>query len=228
MRSATGSHTTAAAALNALEAARTGRDPFANAALNASHERIAELERELADDDDGAVAAPAEAEAGPEVGERIATLEQRRRTLEASLLALDAADPFAVEVALAQAEGDDTVDRVPSAEAQALADEWATLEARLRAGGPNTEAGPQNLADARRRLDEARVAVFEAERAVRIPDISREDAQALEDAHENVLSAQDRIEKRFAVAGRAAESNTRETPSRRCSIGSASSPTPTS
>lgn len=183
----------------ALEDVRTGRDPFAAAALDAADERVAELERELADDDTDHITAP-EGNVDPAALEaRIAALEVTRQTLEASLLSLDATDPYAVEVALAQVEHDDDVrDVVPSADAQALADEWVALQSRLQVDAAFTSDDPAALVAARKRLDGARVGLFEAEKAVRLPDVSREDAQALEDAHEAVLRAQDKLDKRFA------------------------------
>ena len=186
------------AATDALERAREGRDPFAAAALEAARERVSELERELAAAEAGKAA---DANAARVVEDaraaRIAELEARRDALQASLRSLDAVDPFPVEVALAQAESDESVERVPSREAQSLADEWVDLQARITAGAPAAGDDPRALATARRRLDEARLALFEAERAVRLPDISREDAEALEDAHEKVLGLQSKSDRRF-------------------------------
>ena len=75
--------------------------------------------------------------------------------------------------------------------------EWARNEAALAGEQSIEETSGSVLAAARRRLDAARAAVFEAERAVRVPEIDRLDIEALENAHEAVLVAQDRADKRF-------------------------------
>ena len=180
----------------ALESARSSRDPFAAAALDAAHERVRELEQEQGDTGTGAAGTGM---TEYEISDRIVALEATRQSLEASLLSLDAIDPFPVEVALAQVENEGQVNElVPSAEAQAIADEWMTQAARLSSDQPGMVSDPAALLAARKRLDDARVAVFEAERSVRLPDITPEDAEALEDAHEQVLDAQDKLDKRFS------------------------------
>jgi hypothetical protein len=57
---------------------------------------------------------------------------------------------------------------------------------------------PAALRAARKRVKDARAAVFEAERAIRLRNISQEDAEALERAHEEVVATQYRITKRLS------------------------------
>jgi len=171
----------------ALEGARSESDPFAAAAFDAARDRLQALQDQGAPDggttDDTSV--------DPD------ELEVRRTELEASLLALDTVDPSPVESALDHLTSPEDVELMPSPDANRVADEWARNEAALAGGGSVEDVSGNVLAAARRRLDDARAAVFEAERAVRVPDIDRLDIEALENAHEAVLMAQERAEKRF-------------------------------
>src|SRR5437762_2599039 len=156
-------------AAGALEQARAVRDPFAANALEAARERLAALESaaRVPADNDVVVAPPVD---GGDDGEHedptaeSEQLETRRLQLEAALLALDTVDPYPVQTALEQLRNTDAEgELVPSEEALALADE---LE---RAGGPvkdqmTVELSSGNaIAVARKRLDAARAAVFDAE-----------------------------------------------------------------
>ncbi|HEY2814210.1 MAG TPA: hypothetical protein VGJ03_12160 [Acidimicrobiales bacterium] len=132
-----------------------------------------------------------------ELTAEIDQLELEHAELEAALLALDTVDPFPVESALAYATSNDSVELVPSPDAQRVANEWLSNEASLAGEGSIEELSGNVLAAARRRLDAARSAVFEAERAVRVPEVDRLDIEALENAHEAVLVAQERADKRF-------------------------------
>lgn len=194
----------ATAAAEALEVARGGRDLFAASALDAARERVAELERERERDrsdpgDEAVRGALADALESDVLTEKIAGLERQRQELEASLLSLDTADARTVEDVLSSLQGDTDWDApVLSEVARTLAEEWAELEERLAAGVPGAPRDPTTIVEARRRLDSARIALFEAERAVRLPDISPEQAEALETAHDAVLDAQKRLARRFA------------------------------
>ena len=182
-------------AAGALEAARAVRDPFAVASLEAARERLAKLE------------ATPEGDAGPseavefefdDPAAEVERLQSRQIELEASLLALDTVDPYPVQSALAQLEStDDDGDLVASDEAVAMADELARIDQSLGTDLPSDNGGNAIIA-ARRRVDNARAALFEAERAVRLPEVDREDVEELENAHEQVLLAQDRVDKRLA------------------------------
>ncbi len=200
----------ASEAAQALEAARAESDPFAAAVFDAARERLRLLqapEAPEAPEDDGAVegepgdraveAEPPTTSIADDAAADVNRLEVRHAELEAALLALDTIDPFAVETALEQVRSSDDVELMPSADAQRIADEWVRNEAAVSGETPFEETSGNVLAAARRRLDTARAALFEAERAVRIPEIDRLDVEALENAHEEVLLAQDRADKRF-------------------------------
>jgi len=184
------------ATTSAMENARNERDPFAGAALDAARERVTELERELASDGNGGDDTAWEDDE-VDIDAQLERLFMARRDIEASLLALEAFDPYPLEVALAQMEDEEIGGFIPSADAQALAEQWVELAERIEAEPANT-SDPAAIGDARRKLDEARAALFEAERAARAPDISEEDSAAVERAHEAVLASHDKVHKRFA------------------------------
>lgn len=194
-----------------LEAARSGRDPFAAAAVEAARERLADLQAELQAEEDAEARARAvvaqRAEAGivSDLGgadprEVVERLEARRPELEAALFALDALDPYPVRAALDALRDEAPTEMVPSPDALALAEEWATLAARLAPLESAFEADAVVLAEARAQLDRARAELFEAEQAVRLPELDRADVDELEAAHAAVLEAQDRTDGRFGGA----------------------------
>ena len=188
-------------AAGALESARAVRDPFAVTALDAARERLALLE--AADTGVARVAAAPVTDDGFEDPEaELALLEGRRLELEAALLALDTVDPFPVQVSLAQlTSADSEGELVASEDAVRLADEIARVGQSVGDDDEANEAASGSaIAVARRRLDAARAAVFDAERAVRLPEVDRTDVEALENAHEQVLMAQDRSDKRLSGA----------------------------
>src|SRR4051812_37360774 len=182
-------------AAGALEAARAIRDPFAVASLDAARERLAKLEGPSEGD---AVEREALEFEFDDPAAEVERLKGRQIELEASLLALDTVDPYPVQAALTQVQStDDEGELVASDDAVALADELARVDQSLGTDLPADSTGNAIVA-ARRRLDEARTALFEAESAVRLPEVDREDVEALENAHEQVLLAQDRVDKRLA------------------------------
>ncbi|MEY2453863.1 MAG: hypothetical protein QOD92_3437 [Acidimicrobiaceae bacterium] len=187
-------------AAGALESARGVRDPFAATALDAARERLALLEAA----DSGrprSPASPAADDGFDDPDAELATLEGRRLELEAALLALDTVDPFPVQVSLTQlASADDEGELVASEEAIRLADEIARVGQPAGVDEVSESASGSAIAVARRRLDAARAAVFDAERAVRLPEVDRLDIEGLENAHEQVLIAQDRSDKRLSGA----------------------------
>ena len=183
-------------AAGALEAARAIRDPFAASSLDAARERLAKLEASRP----GEVVAQPTSGATPmeDPAAEVERLETRQLELEASLLALDTVDPYPVQSALAQLQSTDTEgELVVSDDAVRLADELARIDESIGAEVPTDESGSA-IAVARRRLETARSRLFDAERAVRVPEVDREDVEALENAHEQVLFAQDRLDKRLA------------------------------
>jgi hypothetical protein len=181
----------------ALEAARAQSDPFAAAAFDAARDRLQALQAPVAVEDEAVDREPAPDVDAEDSSVDINDLELRRSEVEASLLALDTVDPSPVESALEQVRSQRDVELVPSADANRVADEWVRNEAALAGEGSVEDTSGNVLAAARQRLDVARVDVFEAERAVRVPDIDRLDIEALENAHEAVLVAQGRAQKRF-------------------------------
>ncbi|MEY2423845.1 MAG: hypothetical protein QOI95_3912 [Acidimicrobiaceae bacterium] len=187
-------------AAGALEAARAVRDPFAATALEAARERLANLEAADAAGPGDASVPPAD-DGYDDPAADLERLEGRRLELEAALLALDTVDPFPVQVSLTQLTTADTEgELVPSEDAIRLADELARVNRTVVDDAVNEGASGSAIAVARRRLDAARAAVFDAERAVRLPEVDRLDIEALENAHEQVLIAQDRSEKRLSGA----------------------------
>lgn len=183
-------------AAGALEAARAVRDPFAATSLDAARERLATLEASgPAEPVDESAHSTSEFD---DPAAEVERLEAHRVELEASLLALDTVDPYPVQVALSQLDSaDGEGELVVSDDAVRMADELARIDGSLADTAP-ADAGGNAIAAARRRLETARAALFEAERAVRLPDLDREDVEALENAHEDVLIAQDRLDKRLA------------------------------
>jgi hypothetical protein len=178
-----------------LESARASRDPFAAAALEASREHLNELENEAARAEEGTgVVGPAATV--DELNDLLTELRARRGELEASLVALDAGDRYQVETALAELRGAPPTERIPSVEAMALADEWKRLDEHLETVSWSGVGGDA-LADARRRLETARLEFFEAERDVRLPDVDRGAVHELEHAHAEVLDAQDKADGRL-------------------------------
>src|SRR3954452_12611458 len=177
-----------------LDAARLGRDPAALSALEAARQRVIDLESGAADAELIAGTGDGEAEDPAALVER---LESRRALLEASLIALDPVDPFPVETALRQLEADGGTDLIVSTDAQTMADEWAEILVEL-AATEVSEHDAQQVQAAHKRLEMARAVLFQAESAARLPDLDREQVDLLENAHEAVLQAQDRSEKRLA------------------------------
>jgi hypothetical protein len=187
-------------AAGALESARAVRDPFAATSLEAARERLAALEAANAAGSDYVATAPTDDDAQDPSAE-LERLETRRVELEAALLALDTVDPFPVQVSLTQLTSADTEgELIPSEDAIRLADELARIGKADGDDVPNETTSGSAIAVARRRLDAARAAVFDAERAVRLPEVDRLEIEALENAHEQVLIAQDRSDKRLSGA----------------------------
>src|SRR5207302_2910386 len=88
----------------------------------------------------------------------------------------------------------------PSDEAIRLADQLARVNQSVGDDAVNESTSGSAIAVARRRLEAARATVFDAERAVRLPEVDRLEIEALENAHEQVLIAQDRTDKRLSGA----------------------------
>src|SRR5581483_7469567 len=121
--------------------------------------------------------------------------------VDAVLLAVGDADPTGVEAALAQLSESDEVELVVSDEAIRLADQWVANEAALSAESSVGQAASMFSA-ARQRVEAAHARLAEIEGRMRARGIDRSDIEALEDAHEAVLVARERSNKRFG-GGRA-------------------------
>jgi hypothetical protein len=180
-------------AWKALEAAQANRDPLAvPAEANGNGARPLERNGD-----------------GSEVSERIEDLERRRADLEMTLIAVETVDPFLVERALEQLTSSVDVELIASADAHRIADEWVRNEAAISANEAVELVSGDASAAARHRLDVARAALFEAEMAERVREVGRQDRKALEHAHEVVVVAQDRANKR--VGGKRAREKLAET-----------------
>ncbi len=181
-------------------------DPGAADEVMAGAAALREVEAEVATERalDAARVAAAEARTGDDpadqepVAVRLERAEERLRELDQLLAVLTPTELQVVQEALALLEGDG-VELVASTAAHALADELDRIDAEVTIG---TERAPEvdaaELAVARARLDDARQALLEAEQAVRSPQIDRDEAMRLEDAHEALLQALDRAERRFS------------------------------
>src|SRR5206468_2852363 len=102
-------------------------------------------------------------------------------------------DPFAA------GSLDTARERLAALEAASAQDHDAGVpEVPATADVGDPEAELEVLETRRKRLEAARAGLFDAERAVRLPEVDRLDVEALENAHEQVLIAQDRSEKRFS------------------------------
>jgi hypothetical protein len=145
---------------------------------------------------------------GSDTSVRIDELQRRRGDLETSLLALATVDPFLVERALEQLASGDDVEVLASADAQRVADEWVENENAISGVDAVEIVSGDVLAGARLRLEAARAALLEAELAARVRAVDRLDREALDQAHEAVVAAQDRANKR--VGGRRARENLAE------------------
>jgi hypothetical protein len=178
----------------ALDSEKTNRDPMAVAAVDAARDALAEVERSVELERDAARARTA---TGPESpASRLAKIDERVDELRALLAVLVPADPGPVMEALALLRGEAEQELVASPEAFTLADEIEKIEARLAEVGSAPSADGDRVSAARTRLDDARAALVEAEQAVRMPELDREDIDALEIAHAAVLEAQDKAETR--------------------------------
>lgn len=194
----------AAARHAALEAERDAlaadRNPDAVAALDRTqadlHELIAAIEAERAEGDEVApehVVVP-DLEA---VSARLEQVDARLADLDRTLAAIAPVDPGEVIEAMALVQGGAANELVPSTEALALADDLESVTLVMGEGPTGSEA-EGSLSDARARLDDARQALLEAEKAVRNPQLDREDVDRLEDLHEQLLNAIDKADRRLA------------------------------
>ena len=199
----------------AIETTSGRRDPMAAAGLAGARQRLAEAEAavDAAREQREPVVDPVPDDLPP-----VEELTAERLELETAILALDAPDPFPVQLALEQlreADGDELV-AVPAA--LTLADDWATLAIDVAGAGADDDPtddldGGDRRAEARRRLEAAQAGIAAAEAAVRLPQLDPELVVELEEAHHELLEAKDSADKRFGgakAAKRVDEARTRE------------------
>lgn len=140
---------------------------------------------------------PVDTGRGEQLRRDIAELTAARDELAAAIAELTERDPRPIQVLLEEWRKPPSGKMVPSEEAIALADEFAELQRRLADLEARREAEGRGTEAAMRRLDEARAALAEAERAVSAPEASPEDIAELEAAHEEVLAAEKKASSRF-------------------------------
>ncbi len=112
--------------------------------------------------------------------------------IEHGLAELGALDTRPIEVLLEAIRNPQPVEYVGSARALELADEVVALRRKLDELEDRMEAEGRGPGPALHRLEEARVAVQAAERAMAKPDLSPDDVAELEAAHDEVLEAEQR------------------------------------
>lgn len=204
----------ATAADDALLAAKHRVDKEAPAILVASEARLAEA-RSAADDAGRILDEAQRTAAGAEVehretSSRLSDLRAERARLDAERAGVvsrlaessDPADPSAVEAALAGLRRLRQVKPKPSAKAIELADRWAEATARL-AALPQPPQPPEWLViPALAALHEARAALVEAETAPESESLDPAMVETLEQAHRDVLEAEQRAMKKGSRANR--------------------------
>lgn len=182
----------ARAALEVLRGAAAGsRRDLEEALLRRERAEAAlELARRGADADTGGWST------GLTAAERTTAIQAARAELvriEHGLAELTALDTRPVEVLLEAIRNPRPIDYVPSERATELADEVARLRRKLGELEDRMDAEGHGPAPALQRLEDARAAVAEAERALAKPELSPEDVAELEAAHEVVLEAEQRV-----------------------------------
>jgi hypothetical protein len=190
----------ARAALEVLrEAAAGSRRDLEEALLHRERAEAAlELARRGADADTGG------AGVGLTAAERTAAIREARAELariDHGLAELTALDTRPLEVLLEAIRNPQPIDYVPSERATELADEVAALRRKLGELEDRMDAEGHGPGQALQRLEDARAAVAEAERALARPDLSPEDVAELEAAHDEVLEAEQRVSGPFGRRG---------------------------
>jgi hypothetical protein len=177
----------------AIDAATARRDPDAARELAAAIAELERLEAERAAEQ-AAAEARGEAEAPPDV--RLEAAEDRSEELRDLIAVLEPVDVTGVVEARHRLVHIDEAPKVPSAEAMQLADRLDTIETRLDVIGDLGDLG--DPIEVRRRLDEARAAMADAELAVRGSGPDPAAVDAVEAAHAELLEAIDATEGRMA------------------------------
>jgi len=177
-------------------------DPDAACAADEAAAALLELEREVAAKRDAERRAEQEQAGAPVVespAERLGRVQDEIEELEQRLAAFGPVELHRVEEERERVTAIDRDERVPSAQALALADELVALEAQLVASS-DVSGMPGGLAEGRARLDDARQALLDAEQSVRNPELDRAAVDRLEASHARLLEAIDKTDGRFSGA----------------------------
>lgn len=192
----------ASALAGQLEAAEAGLDPDVAADIAVAEQRLIDIRQKVEEDRKAEQDGPAALDDHEPIEHQLARLEVQRTQLDAKLAVLGGAETLAVESALEglrSSDGDEPA-MVLSADALELADEIEALQSALDARSSGLADNEGTVIAARARLDAARQALAEIEQRVRLPLLDRDDIDALEVAHADVLDAQDKTEGRFSKA----------------------------
>ena len=181
-----------------VERLRAAVDPDAAKEVTEAAGELAQLEAEIAASvEEPAPVEPALPDEVPAV--RIERIEARIDELEKGLAAFEPSDPEPVVAALAALRPSDEPELRPSPEAMRIAAELEQVEAEV-GHVSGTGGDPAEVAAGRRRLDDARHALEDAELAVRNPELDRDLILELEQAHAELLDAIDKADSRFGGA----------------------------
>lgn len=144
------------------------------------------------------------ARSAAEVAERRAELEEELGRLDADLARIErglaelsAIDTRPIQVLLEAIRDPAPVELVPSERAAELADRFVTLQKELAELEDVMEAEGRGPTTAIARLEQARAEVAAAEKAMAKPELSPQDVEELEAAHEAVLEAEAKVSGRL-------------------------------
>lgn len=136
-----------------------------------------------------------------ELQDRIADLEDQLARIARGLEELTSIDTRPLQVLLDAIRNPQPIEYVPSERAHELADEFVTLQGRVNELEAALEAEGQGSATALRQLEAARAELAAAEKAMAKPELTREDIDELEAAHEAVLEAEKKATGAFKRGG---------------------------
>ncbi len=178
--------------VDALERARLERDAAGEArqrimtALEKAR-RDRDLARARRDAPEGEGLDPG---ADRELAERVEQMGERHSVLSEAIAQLEEQDPRSIEVLLEAINQPRSTTMVPSEDAIALADDFVVVQQHLDAAERRLQADGMSMDEMIRRLDDARVELSQAEKAMAKPELSSEDVTELEAAHEEVMEAE--------------------------------------
>jgi hypothetical protein len=187
-----------AKAAASLESARSELDPFAAGALDQAVQELTAHEQQSVVQS-GLSGSTTTAQAG--TAEDVTRLTTRRQELTRALEALAGIDVQSVVDALTAVRAAEGVHLVPDPEAVALADAIAGAQRALAQYDAGVEAQGFGPEGAQRRVEELRLHVARLEQAARPKVAAPADVEALEQAHEAVVEAEERARGRLAGKG---------------------------